>query len=555
MEWLENYRQVRLGWTTLLLTALLLGGCGTQGIEREPAQETQEAPAKTARQSPDRTWGPVMKTVAMAQLYPDGKSVVDLVPKRDPAAIVADFERLQQQEGAIDKARLQAFVDANFDPRPENETRLSEAADTSIETHIVNLWPYLTRDPADTDEGPWSSLVSLPEPYVVPGGRFNEMFYWDSYFTMLGLARSDRFGLVRDMVDNFAWLIDTYGFVPNGTRTYFLTRSQPPFFAPMVALLADHDGEDVYRRYLPELMREHDYWMRGAEEIGPGEVREHVVRLADGTLLNRYHGSENWPRPEAYAAERELAARSDRPAPELYGHLRAAAESGWDFSSRWMADGQHQTTIETRDILPVDLNALLYQLERTLAHAWRVQGDDSQAARFETLAEHRRSAINRVFWQPDGGYYTDYDWRQGHLTNAISAAMVYPLAFGVADPAKADATAETVRHELLRAGGMVTTTRNTGEQWDAPNGWAPLQWLAVSGLDRYGHDDLAETIARRWIETNRAVYRQTGKLVEKYDVVDPAVGGGGEYDVVDGFGWTNGVLLDLLHRYPSQARQ
>ncbi len=552
MEWLGNYRQMRLGWTTLLLTALLLGGCGTQGIEREPVQE---APAKTARQSPDRTWGPVMKAVAMAQLYPDGKSVVDLVPKRDPAAIVADFERLQQQEGEIDKARLQAFVDANFDPRPENETRLSEAADTSIETHVVNLWPYLTRDPADTDEGPWSSLVSLPEPYVVPGGRFNEMFYWDSYFTMLGLARSDRFDLVRDMVDNFAWLIDTYGFVPNGTRTYFLTRSQPPFFAPMVALLAEHDGEAVYRRYLPELMREHDYWMRGADEIGPGEVREHVVRLADGTLLNRYHGSENWPRPEAYAAERELAARSDRPAPELYGHLRAAAESGWDFSSRWMADGQHQTTIETRDILPVDLNALLYQLERTLAHAWRVEGDDAQAARFEALAEQRRSAINRVFWQPDGGYYTDYDWRQGHLTDAISAAMVYPLAFGVADPAKADATAETVRRELLRAGGMVTTTHNTGEQWDAPNGWAPLQWLAVSGLDRYGHDDLAETIARRWIETKRAVYQQTGKLVEKYDVVDPAVGGGGEYDVVDGFGWTNGVLLDLMHRYPSQASQ
>lgn len=551
MKKLGNDRQARLGWATLLLMGLLLGGCGTPSVEREPAVE--QPPAKTALQSPDRAWGPVMKAVAMAQLYPDGKSVVDLVPKRDPAAIVADFERLQQQEGEIGKARLQAFVDANFDPRPENETRLAEDADTPIETHVINLWPYLTRDPADTDEGPWSSLVSLPEPYVVPGGRFNEMFYWDSYFTLLGLARSDRFDLVRDMVDNFAWLIDTYGFVPNGTRTYFLTRSQPPFFAPMVALLADHDGEAVYRRYLPELMREHDYWMRGAEEIGPGEVREHVVRLADGSLLNRYHGSENWPRPEAYAAERELAARSDRPAPELYGHLRAAAESGWDFSSRWMADGQHQTTIETRDILPVDLNALLYQLERTLAHAWRVQGDAAQAARFETLAERRRAAINRVFWQPDGGYYTDYDWREGRLSDSVSAAMVYPLAFGVADPAKADATAATVRRELLRAGGMVTTTRNTGEQWDAPNGWAPLQWLAVSGLDRYGHEELAETIARRWIATNRAVYRQTGKLVEKYDVVDPAVGGGGEYDVVDGFGWTNGVLLDLLHRYPPQS--
>lgn len=329
-----DFRQAMLGWATLLLAGLLLGGCGTQGLEREPSREP---PAKTARQSPDRSWGPVMEAVAMAKLYPDGKSVVDLVPRRDPAAIVADFVQLRQPEGTIGKARLQAFVDANFDPRPENETRLGEDADTSIEAHIVNLWPYLTREPADTDEGPWSSLVSLPAPYVVPGGRFNEMFYWDSYFTMLGLARSDRFDLVRDMVGNFAWLIDTYGFVPNGTRTYFLTRSQPPFFAPMVALLAEHDGDDVYRRYLPELLREHDYWMRGADEIGPGEAREHVVELADGTLLNRYHGSENWPRPEGYADERELAARSDRPAAELYGHLRAAAESGWDFSSRWMA--------------------------------------------------------------------------------------------------------------------------------------------------------------------------------------------------------------------------
>lgn len=544
-----DFRWMRLGWVNLLLTALLLGGCGTANVERQPVEG---APAKTAQQSPEHSWGPVMKAVAMAQIYPDGKSVVDLVPKRDPAAIVTDFEQLQQA-GAISKTRLQAFVDANFDPRPENETRLAEDADTPIATHVINLWPYLTRDPAETDEGPWSSLVSLPEPYVVPGGRFNEMFYWDSYFTMLGLARSERFDLVRDMVDNFAWLIDTYGFVPNGTRTYFLTRSQPPFFASMVTLLADHDGEIVYRRYLPELMQEYDYWMRGADAIDPGEAREHVVRLADGTVLNRYHGSENQPRPESYAAELELAARSDRPAPELYGHLRAAAESGWDFSSRWMADGQHQTTIETRDILPVDLNALLYQLERTLAHAWQVQGDDAQAARFEARAERRRSAINRVFWQPDGGYYTDYDWREGGLTDSVSAAMVYPLAFGVADTAKADATAEAVERYLLRAGGMVTTTRNTGEQWDAPNGWAPLQWLAVSGLSRYGHDDLAETIARRWIATNRTVYRQTGKLVEKYDVVEPAAGGGGEYDVVDGFGWTNGVLLDLLHRYPPQT--
>lgn len=531
--------------TGVALLAMLAGCAGSGGTNGDP---------KTAAQSPDRAWGPVMVAIAEADFYEDEKSVVDLIPRRDPSLIVSDYQA-RTASGPLSQAALEAFVNDNFNEPPENASRLSENADTPIDQHIKNLWPYLTRDPAATDEGQWSSLVVLPHHYVVPGGRFNEMFYWDSFFTMLGLAHSDRHDLVRDMVDNFAWLIDQYGFIPNGTRTYFLTRSQPPFFASMVGLLAEHDGDDVYQRYLPELSREYDYWMRGAESLAPGQASEHVVRLEDGTLLNRYHGSENTPRPESYAGEIALAEKaSNRPAAEVYGDLRAAAESGWDFSSRWMRDGSQQTTIATRDFLPVDLNALLFHLEKTLAHAWQLEGNHARAEQFDKLAEIRREAINRVFWDADRGLYTDYNWRHQRLSEVVSAATVYPLAFGVADQSRADATADAIERELLRPGGMVTTNRHTGEQWDAPNGWAPLQWLAVEGLSRYGQTRLAGTIARRWIDTNQHVYNQTGKLVEKYNVENPGVGGGGEYEVVDGFGWTNGVLLDLMARYPEQAR-
>lgn len=504
---------------------------------------------KTAGQSPQSEWQPLLADVTTNRVYEDSKTFVDLIPWQAPARIIANYRALPCQPDC-DPAWLRLFVQSNFREPPSPEARLDEPSDTPVAQHIRNLWPVLTRDPEDSQQGPLSTLVALPHRYVVPGGRFNEMYYWDSYFTMLGLATSDRFDLVRDMVANFAWLIDTYGFVPNGNRTYFLSRSQPPFFAAMVRLLAKHDGPQVYSRYLPELQQEYYFWMRGAPDLDPGQAGDRVVRTADGTLLNRYHGGKNLPRPESYAADRETAAKSDRPAPIVYGNLRAAAESGWDFSSRWLADGAHLTTIDTRNILPVDLNSLMANLEHTLARAWQIEGDSQRAAHYRERMQKRRHALDTLFWSTAEGYYSDYDWQQQKPTDRLTAATSFPLFFGLASQDHADAVARVLRQRLLRPGGLVTTPRNTGQQWDAPNGWAPLQWAAVKGLRRYDHPALARQIARRWISTNLTVYRQTGKLVEKYNVVSPGVGGGGEYSLVDGFGWTNGVLLQLLELYP-----
>ncbi|WP_134614128.1 alpha,alpha-trehalase TreA, partial [Pseudomonas aeruginosa] len=386
-------------------------------------------------------------------------------------------------------------------------------------------------------------------PYVVPGGRFREVYYWDSYFTMLGLAESGQHQRVRDMLDNFAYLIDTYGHIPNGNRSYYLSRSQPPFFAYMVDLQARREGDAAYRRYLPQLQKEYAYWMEGSAGLRPNEARLHVVKLADGSLLNRYWDNRDTPRQESFLEDRATAARApQRPAGEVYRDLRAGAESGWDFSSRWLDDGRELASIRTTAIVPVDLNALLYHLERTIAKACASSALKACEQGYGARAEKRRQAIEDHLWHP-AGYYADYDWQRRRPIERINAASLFPLFTGLASAERAGRTADSVAAQLLRPGGLATTTRASGQQWDEPNGWAPLQWVAVQGLRAYGRDALAEDIGRRFLAQVQQVYDREGKLVEKYDISGNQGGGGGEYPLQDGFGWSNGVTLQLLRLY------
>jgi alpha,alpha-trehalase len=317
----------------------------------------------------------------------------------------------------------------------------------------------------------------------------------------------------------------------------------------MVDLIAagSRDPAAVYVRFLPALSKEYAFWMEGAGSLEPGAAHRRVVRLKDGTLLNRYWDDRDSPRDESYREDVETARASHRPAPEVYRDLRAGAESGWDFSSRWLADGKTLATIRTTALAPVDLNSLLFHLETTLAKAHALSHNPEKAAELSARAAQRKAAVLRYFWDPKNGIYADYLWREGKASANVAAAALYPLFFGLATRADADRVAEVVRARLLKPGGLVTTTVDSGQQWDDPNGWAPLQWIAVKGLTDYGETDLARTIASRWMNNVIAAYQRTGKLMEKYNVVDPTLaGGGGEYPGQDGFGWTNGVLRKLL---------
>lgn len=494
--------------------------------------------------SPAKLYGELFVDVQTAGVFADSKTFVDMTPMQPPEQVLQDYRRARTEQGF----NLRDFVTAHFSAPPDNAREYHSDITQSVQQHIDALWPVLTRGPDPS--GRYSSLLPLPNPYIVPGGRFKEVYYWDSYFTMLGLQESGRHDMVVAMVNNFADLIDRLGHIPNGNRTYYLSRSQPPFFAAMVDLVAARDGAATYAKYLPQLEREYAFWMEGAATLGKGEAHRRVVRLGDGTVLNRYWDDQATPREESYREDVVTAQASGRPVQEMYRNLRAAAESGWDFSSRWFEDGRKLSTIRTVKVLPVDLNSLMYHLERELAKAYAQAGRKAEAADLKQRAAVRSAAVRRLMWDERQKVYVDYLWEERRMSPAITAAALYPLYFGIADRTQARGTAATVRSSLLGPHGLLTTALATGEQWDAPNGWAPLQWIAIKGLRDYGQGELAAAIANRWIDKNVSVYRATGKLVEKYDVAADVTAGGGEYPLQDGFGWTNGVLRKLLVLYP-----
>ncbi len=503
----------------------------------------QDAPAdRAAPQPPDQLLGPLFTDVQSAKLFPDQKTFADAVPKSDPLMILADY-RMQRNQSGFD---LRHFVELNFTLPQKGEAYVPPAGQ-SLREHIDGLWPVLTRSTDSASK--WDSLLPLPKPYVVPGGRFREVYYWDTYFTMLGLAESDHWDKVQDMVDNFAHEIDAWGHIPNGNRSYYLSRSQPPFFSFMVELLATHEGGDeTLKKYLPQLQKEYAYWMEGSDNLAAGDAHERVVKLKDGAVLNRYWDDRDAPRTESWLDDVTTAKNNpDRPATEIYRDLRAGAASGWDFSSRWMDNPQQLGSIRTTTILPVDLNALLFQLEKTLARASKAAGDTAGATRYESLASQRQQAMETHLWNAKHGWYADYDLKTNKVRDQLTAAALYPLYVKAAAQDRAEKVAAATRAQLLKPGGILTTTVKTGQQWDAPNGWAPLQWVATEGLMNYGQKDLAMDVTWRFLTNVQHTYDREQKLVEKYDVSSTGTGGGGgEYPLQDGFGWTNGVTLKML---------
>ncbi|WP_411030770.1 alpha,alpha-trehalase TreF [Spongiimicrobium sp. 3-5] len=486
----------------------------------------------------------LFKDIQLNAVFKDSKTLVDLVPKLSYEELVVLYEEEKNKAGFD----LNTFVEANFSDK--SMATLSFATDTTktMYEHISSIWSKLTRGPDAVI--PYSSRISLPHKYVVPGGRFQEIYYWDSYFTLEGLLVDNQEELARNMVDNFSFLIDSVGFIPNGTRDYFLTRSQPPFYAPMVAALARKD-EKVLLNYLPQMVKEYEFWMAGSDKLNtPFTAERHVVLLEDGLILNRYWDSEKTPRQEAYKEDIHLAAdlASAKEKEALYANLRAGAASGWDYSSRWFAtDGDFGSTTTT-SIVPIDLNCLLHFMETHIAKAYKLDGDAEKEKEYAQKASARNQAMQRYLWNEEIQYFMDYDFKEKTSTDELTMAGAYPLFFNTATEEQAEAIEEKLLVDFLKDGGLVTTLKKTGQQWDAPNGWAPLQWIAVNGLLNYGYEDDAKEIMQRWLSLNERVYKNTGKMMEKYNVEDVSLlSGGGEYETQDGFGWTNGVALGFRH--------
>jgi len=515
----------------LLLLTLCIGAIQAQ---------TQVTP------TPDKLWGDLFKDVQLKRVLTDNKTFVDCTPKYEPSYILQQYAQ-QKTKPSFD---LKAFVQQHFSIPEVPNVKVTQGL--TLIKHLEELWGTLSRQ-KDTPQQ-WSSLLPLPYPYVVPGGRFREIYYWDSYFTMQGLAVSNRFDLIEGMINNFRSLIETYGHIPNGNRNYYLSRSQPPYFALMVDLLSEMKGDSVYFSYFSAMEKEYKFWMDGTDKLKNVQAYRRVVKMPDGSILNRYWDDTNLPRQESYAEDVATGKKYKGKDGLAYVNLRAGAESGWDFCSRWFEDTLHLNTIETTNIVPVDLNALLFAYEQQLSKAAAINGQPEKAARYKEYAQKRRAALIKYTWDNKKNYFFDYDFTQGHTTQKISIAGIMPLFCELATSEQAALAKATFEKHLLKDGGAVSTVYHTGEQWDAPNGWAPLQFIAVKGFMNYEHHELARTIAERWMAVNEKVFAATGKMLEKYNVENINLeSGGGEYPTQDGFGWTNGVYLKFHQLFKTAA--
>jgi len=482
--------------------------------------------------------GPLYEAVQLQGIFADSKFFVDAVPKYDAATIIQQYDE-GKDSPSFD---LKKFVEANF-ILPEEKKSGYSSAQKKIDTHLNDLWEELKRAPGEKG----GTLIPLPNAYIVPGGRFREVYYWDSYFTMLGLQVSKKISTIQDMVDNFAGLINQVGFIPNGNRTYYLSRSQPPFFALMVHLLSEEKGEVIFIQYQSVLEKEYRFWMDGADALTKANPAvNHVVLLDDEHILNRYWDTQTTPRPEAFIEDTHLAGEAAAAPEIIYRNVRAAAASGWDFSSRWFKDGKNMHTIQTTSLIPVDLNCLLLYLEETLLKIYRMEDDAAAVQLFTIKIKKRREAIQQFCWNEEQGCYFDFNFIENKPVVHFNLATVFPLFFNVATKEQAVKINELVKQKFICPGGVVTTIYKTGQQWDAPNGWAPLQWMTYKGLMNYGFSETAAVIKNNWLANCEKVFAETGKMMEKYNVMDTSItAGGGEYPNQDGFGWTNGVYLKM----------
>ncbi|HMO01707.1 MAG TPA: trehalase family glycosidase [Oligoflexia bacterium] len=484
-------------------------------------------------------------------LFSDSKTFVDAVLLRHPDLINAELATIKKR----DREKILDFVKRNFDIPKEHEDYFCYHGRQSIISQIEFLWGTMVRrsrpQPLGYESG---SLLYLPRPYLVPGGRFRECYYWDSYFTILGLEKSGRFDLIFNLIENFAYLLRKFGFIPNGNRSYYLSRSQPPFFSLMLRFLGTKmTAKEIFSVYGDALKIEYSYWTGFNFESLAYQPCERAV-FFDKRLppLVRYWDTKDTPREEGYFEDlnhaeplKDQAARA-----QFFRDIRAACASGWDFSSRWFKDGMNFSTINTTCIAPIDLNCLIFNLERALLEMATLFKDQKLVDHFKRIKTDRIKTIRKLFWSEQAECFVDYNFSDPKQISGITAAACFPLFFKIATERQAQKSAITIEKKLLRDGGLLTTEVYSGQQWDAPNGWAPLQWIAVAGFENYGIFKLAETIALRWLKLNLKIFNSQGKLLEKYNVVDinsPA--GGGEYPNQDGFGWTNGVFLALNSKY------
>lgn len=496
-----------------------------------------------------KEFGELFVEVQLKEIFDDPKIFPDCTPQRKTKDIMKSY----YEERSSSDFDLKAFVSKNFFVPFPIETAQSGFRG-SVELALDELWDVI--EPLEKSKHKPSSYISLPKPYVVPKGT-TELRYWEGYYIMVWLKAAKEYEMLDNMVENFAYLIDYTmengkGHIPEGNRAYYLDRTAPPMFALMLELYAERkEGWKTVLKYLPQLQAEYNFWMYGFERLeGDGVTAcNRIVKMPDGEYLNRYWSNDSLPRTECYLQDVKLAEELGSQSKEnLYRNLRASSESGWIHSGRWLSDTRSLKTIETTEIIPVDLNCLLYIMEQTLGDAFWLYGSKKVSKIYYKRATNRAKAINKYLWDRKTNCYSDYHLGNKKSLQKYSLASIYPLYAGISSDAQASFMAEHIETLFLKNGGVVSSFQNTGSEWDAPYGTAPMQWMTIKALENYLYDDLAAEVKRRWMSTALNAFQKTGKLAAFYNMERPEHT---DDDIKGSFkytdkGWTNAILLDLL---------
>ncbi|CAG9534939.1 unnamed protein product [Cercopithifilaria johnstoni] len=493
----------------------------------------------------------------------ESKTFVDRPLKDDPEVVLQEFKK---EFGGIplkdiNVRKLKDFRKRFFgEPGTEMNTcfipewkelppKIARIKDESLKLFALFLnrkWKDLCRQIVKVENPKWNSLIEVPHPFIVAGGRYREFYYWDTYWIVKGLIASDLF-----MMDIFYF---RFGFIPNGGRVYYLRRSHPPFLIPMVYeyYIATEDVIFVKENF-DHLVREYEFWVHNRSmKVKDKNGYEHVVY--------QYRAMSNIPRPESFRNDLQAVAEVEESKRQKFlQDIASAAESGWDFSSRWFADRRTIKTIETTNILPVDLNALLCWNVNILKYFADVIGNKKKAKEFEERGKNASEAFNAIFYNDVEKAWFDYNLRTESHNVMFHPAVVIPLFTGCYSMLDYHKSVNVI-HFMNRSrvldypSGIPTSINKTGEQWDLPNGSPPMQHMIIEGMRKSGNPEaqrIAFELARKWIMANYKMYQTTKEMWQKIDVTRtiPAPGIGGDHAAQIGYGWTNGVILDLLVTY------
>lgn len=537
--------------------------------------------------SPIYCYGDLLHTAQMSMMHKDSKTFVDMAMKYEPDQVLANFTRFIEATPKPSKEQVVTFVNANFEdgtefvnhtpsdwqPKPQFLNEIEDEHLRKFGEDLHEIWNVLGRKIKDDvkDNERKYSIYYVDNHVIVPGGRFKEFYYWDSYWIQKGLLVSDMKDTVKGMIENFMQIVDRLGFIPNGGRIYY-QRSQPALLIPMVKNYYDATNDaDFIKTHINTMIKEFNFFLDNRIQ----NVTANGVTYA----MVKYSVKLDEPRPESYREDLHLKewladtmrgqgadeTLINKATKELYYNLKSGAESGWDFSSRWFVPlpNGHQIgdlfNTRTSEIIPVDLNGYLCWNAALLKEFCTLVNNLTvcDPVAYQVHHDNFKAAIEAVLWDEESGSWFDYDYVREELRKAFYPTNLVPLWVKAHHNDSVIPKVLTYLNEsgaTSYPGGIPTSLFQTGQQWDFPNGWAPLQHIVVEALENSNNEDakaLAFDLAQRWVQSNhKSFILSKGNMFEKYDVsVVGGQGGGGEYEVVIGFGWSNGVVLDFMKKY------